>query len=382
MKHVFIVGSKGIPAQYGGFETFVENLTKGKQSEDIAYHVSCMDNSKKTFIHNDAECFNVCVPFPGAPGRIFHMGLVLQSVMKWAKEHLKEEVVVYILGCRVGPLLIPFRYALHSQGIKIYCNPDGLEWKRSKWNALAKRFLHFCEKCLVENSDFVVCDSMTIEKYIKTTYKNKVNSTTFIAYGANIEKSICDEKKLEQWYAKYDIKKNNYYLIVGRFVPENNYDTMITEFMKSRTKKNLVIITNVEKNKFYNELLNRTHFDKDERIKFVGTVYDSELLKKIREEAYAYIHGHEVGGTNPSLLEALASTKLNLLLQVGFNKEVGGKTALYWDKTPGSLSELINRTEQTDDQKILELDKKSTERIKNNYNWDKICKSYESIFLQ
>lgn len=128
--------------------------------------------------------------------------------------------------------------------------------------------------------------------------------------------------------------------------------------------------------------MNRTHFDKDERIKFVGTVYDSELLKKIREEAYAYIHGHEVGGTNPSLLEALASTKLNLLLQVGFNKEVGGKTALYWDKTPGSLSELINRTEQTDDQKILELDKKSTERIKNNYNWDKICKSYESIFLQ
>ena len=82
------------------------------------------------------------------------------------------------------------------------------------------------------------------------------------------------------------------------------------------------------------------------------------------------------------MLEALASTKLNLLLQVGFNKEVGGKTALYWDKTPGSLSELINRTEQTDDQKILELDKKSTERIKNNYNWDKICKSYESIFLQ
>lgn len=120
---------------------------------------------------------------------------------------------------------------------------------------------------------------------------------------------------------------------MGRFVPENNYETMIREFMKSNSKKDFVLITNVEQNKFYDQLLKDTGFDKDPRVKFVGTVYDQELLKYIRENAFAYFHGHEVGGTNPSLLEALASTKLNLLLDVGFNREVGENGAIYWKKT-------------------------------------------------
>lgn len=102
MTHVFIVGSKGIPAQYGGFETFVENLTAGKQSKELKYHVSCMNNDEKHFEHNDADCFNVRVPLPGAPGRIFHVGLVLNQVEKWAKQHPHEKVIVCILGCRIG----------------------------------------------------------------------------------------------------------------------------------------------------------------------------------------------------------------------------------------------------------------------------------------
>ena len=92
MTHVFIVGSKGIPAQYGGFETFVENLTAGKQSKELKYHVSCMNNDEKHFEHNDADCFNVRVPLPGAPGRIFHVGLVLNQVEEWAKQHPQEKV--------------------------------------------------------------------------------------------------------------------------------------------------------------------------------------------------------------------------------------------------------------------------------------------------
>ncbi|MCJ0554362.1 glycosyl transferase, partial [Enterococcus cecorum] len=133
------------------------------------------------------------------------------------------------------------------------------------------------------------------------------------------------------------------YLIVGRFVPENNYEAMIREFMKSKTKRDLVIISNVEKNAFYNDLNKHTNFEKDERIKFVGTVYDQEQLKYIRENAYAYLHGHEVGGTNPSLLEALGSTKVNLLLDVGFNREVGENGALYWKKN--TLSDLIDEVD-------------------------------------
>ena len=120
---------------------------------------------------------------------------------------------------------------------KVYCNPDGLEWKRSKWSAPAKAFLRYCEKCLVENSDLAICDSVNIEKYIKDTYGSRVKDTTFIAYGAYTDRSQCDEEKLNEWYTQFNVKRGHYYLIVGRFVPENNYETMITEFMRSKTEK-------------------------------------------------------------------------------------------------------------------------------------------------
>lgn len=381
MRHVFIVGSKGIPAQYGGFETFVENLTAGKKNANIMYHVSCMNNDEKHFMHNGADCFNVRVPLPGAPGRIFHVGLVLDQVEEWAKQHRNEKVTVYILGCRIGPLLIPHAKKLHGLGVKIYCNPDGLEWKRSKWSAPAKVFLRYCEKCLVEKSDLVICDSLSIEKYIKSTYGKKVKDTTYIAYGAYTDRSQCSDRKLNEWYSQYDLSKSNYYLIVGRFVPENNYETMITEFMRSQTKKDLVVITNVEHNHFYEELNRKTGFENDSRIKFVGTVYDQELLKKIRENAYGYLHGHEVGGTNPSLLEALASTQINLLLDVGFNKEVGEDGAIYWNKTEGDLAAVIERADLMNESEIKDLDRRSLNRVKNAYSWQNICGKYEDIFF-
>lgn len=379
MVHVFIVGSKGIPAQYGGFETFVENLTAGKQNQEIQYHVSCMNNEEKHFTHNGADCFNVRVPLPGAPGRIFHVGLVLEQVEAWTKAHPEEQVIVCILGCRIGPLLIPHAKKLHKLGAKVFCNPDGLEWKRSKWSKPAKAFLKYCEKCLVENSDLSICDSVNIEKYIQGTYGAK---TTFIAYGAYTDRSQCSEEKLQEWCGQYGITAGNYYLIVGRFVPENNYETMIREFMASKTQKDLVIITNVEHNKFYDQLSQQTGFTEDRRIKFVGTVYDQDLLKKIREQAYGYLHGHEVGGTNPSLLEALASTRLNLLLGVGFNQEVGQDGALYWTKDPGNLAALLEQADGLDEQTIAELDRKSTERVKNAYSWEKIVGEYEKTFLE
>ena len=219
MVHVFIVASKGIPAKYGGFETFVENLTAKKKSSDIYYHVSCMGEPEKHFEYNNADCFNVKVPLPGAPGRIFHVSRALSQVEDWVREHKgTDEVIVYILGCRIGPLLIGHSKKLHKLGAKVYCNPDGLEWKRSKWSAPAKKFLKYCEKCLVTNSDLSICDSVNIEKYIKKSYGVK---TTFIAYGADVKESECPETKLNEWYQKFKVEKEKYYLIVGRFVRDN-----------------------------------------------------------------------------------------------------------------------------------------------------------------
>lgn len=150
--------------------------------------------------------------------------------------------------------------------------------------------------------------------------------------------------------------------------------------MKTNTKKSLVIITNVSNNRFYQELLSRTSFKQDNRIKFVGTVYNQQLLKKIRENAFAYLHGHEVGGTNPSLLEALASTKLNLLLDVPFNTEVGKDAAIYFNKDNNNLSELINRIDKMSEEVRNKYSLRAKNRIIRDYDWNVITSNYEKIF--
>ncbi|HBL3641694.1 TPA: glycosyl transferase, partial [Enterococcus faecium] len=161
--------------------------------------------------------------------------------------------------------------------------------------------------------------------------------------------------------------------------PENNYEVMIREFMKSSTNKNLVLVTNVEKNKFYENLKRTTGFEKDTRIKFVGTVYNQVLLKYIRENAFAYIHGHEVGGTNPSLLEALSSTKLNLLLDIGFNREVGEDSGIYWKKN--NLANIINDLENNYEKYFINQ-RKSIKIIKEKFSWNCIINKYEFILLE
>ena len=181
-----------------------------------------------------------------------------------------------------------------------------------------------------------------------------------------------EQEKYEKWLSDKGLKRGEYYLIVGRFVPENNYETMIREYMKSHTKKDFAIITNAN-TQLQEELEEKLHYQKDKRIKFVGTVYDQELLKKIREEAYGYLHGHEVGGTNPSLLEALGSTKLNLLLDVDFNREVAEDSALYWTKRSGNLATLIDKCEVIDRE---ELGRKAKERIRTAYSWECISNRY------
>ena len=234
---------------------------------------------------------------------------------------------------------------------------------------------------MVKNADLLICDSKNIETYIQESYAKYNPKTTYIAYGADLTGSSLtnEDEKLVNWYQEKGVESNEYYLVVGRFVPENNYETMIREFMKSDTKKDFVLITNIEQNKFYDQLKQTTGFDQDKRIKFVGTVYDKELIKKIRENAFAYFHGHEVGGTNPSLIEALASSKLNLLLDVGFNKEVGENVALYWNKENNNLAQLIKHVEETD---YSHMESKAKERIKQYFSWDYIVGEYEKVFTK
>lgn len=382
MKDIFIIGSKGIPANYGGFETFVDELVTRQQNKDIQYHVACLsDNDKETEYHG-AHCFNVKVPNIGPAKAVYYDVAALKYCVHYIQHNHIDNAIVYILACRIGPFVGKYVRKLHKLNCKVYVNPDGHEWKRAKWNYFIRKYWKLSEKLMVKHADLLICDSKNIEKYIQEDYKQYSPKTTFIAYGADTSQSVLkdDDEKLWNWYNEKQVRPKEYYLVVGRFVPENNYETMIKEYMKSDTNKDFVLITNVEQNKFYESLKNETHFDQDKRIKFVGTVYDQQLLKKIRENACGYLHGHEVGGTNPSLLEALATTDLNLLLDVGFNKEVGDDGAVYWNKENGNLSSLINKLENIEQSELKELSRKAKERIDNEYSWDLIVRKYEELW--
>lgn len=385
-KHVFIVGSKGIPANYGGYETFLEYLTAKQQNKDIQYHVACKVTTKqeakqKHFEHNGADCFNVYVPNIGPAQAIYYDVAALNQSIKYAKQNQIVRPIFYILACRIGPFMESIVRRIHKIGGVVYVNPDGHEWLRAKWSKPVRQYWKYSEGLMVKHADLLICDSINIEKYIQTSYKKYHPETTYIAYGAEVKRSELqdDDTKFTSWLDKFNIKSFEYYLIVGRFVPENNYETMIREFMASNSTKDLVIITNVEHNKFYESLKEITHFEQDSRIKFVGTVYDAELLKKIRERAYGYLHGHSVGGTNPSLLEALASTQLNLLFDVGFNREVGQDGALYWTMDNGDLAKLIDNSDQLSMNELTNYNELSTQQVIERFSWKKIVCEYEKI---
>lgn len=404
-KNIFLIGAKSLGA-YGGYETFINKLTEYHQENNrLKYFVACKANgegsmnpcttqgatiiSDTEFEYHNAHCFQIYIPEKiGSAQAIYYDVMALNKCCSIIKERKINEPIVYIMACRIGPFLKYFYHKIHLLGGKIYVNPDGHEWMRAKWSPIIRQYWKFSERLMVKYCDLVICDSVNIEKYIHDSYdgkgvKGENPRTTFIAYGAETRRSCLedDDPSLLKWYEDKEIEKNEYYLVVGRFVPENNYEIMIREFMMSKTKKNFVIVTNVN-DKFLNELENRVHYKDDARIKFVGTVYDQEMLMKIRENAYAYFHGHEVGGTNPSLLESLGSTKLNLLLDVGFNREVAQDAALYWTKKTGNLSALIDEADCLGSDIIEQLGEKAKKRIRDAYSWEFICGRYEEEFLK
>ena len=381
MQHVFIIGSRGLPAQYGGFETFVDQLVSHQVSPDIQYHVACLSNDQayQHFDYKGVDCFTIKAPKLGPARVIAYDMMAINYALKLIKKQGIEQPIFYVLGNTIGAFVAPFARKIHKMGGRFYINPDGLEWKRAKWAKPIQAYLKYSEKIMTRHADLVISDNPGIESYIKKAYP--WSKTTSIASGTDLSPTRLSrqDNKVREFYHKWLTQEKNDYLILGRFVPENNYETAIREFMASSTKRDLVIICNQEGNPYFEELLARTGFDQDPRVKFVGTVYDQDLLKYIRKEAFAYIHGHEVGGTNPGLLEALAHTDLNLVLGVSFNQTVAKDTAHYWTKETGNLAHLINQLDPLED--VSEWGQRAKANMKQNFTWEKIVGEYEELFL-
>ena len=268
VQHVYLVGAKSLGA-YGGYETFVYKLTEYHQNkENIKYHVACkangdgcMDESKfdgvtkindHEFEFHNAHCFKIDVPQIGPAQAIYYDIAALKACCEHIKKNHIPHPIVYIMACRIGPFASHFYREIHKLGGTVYLNPDGHEWMRAKWSAPIRKYWKISEQMMVKYCDLAICDSVNIEKYIHECYdgkgiKGRNPKTTFIAYGADLtlSKLADDDEKLMNWYREKGLTKKDYYLVVGRFVPENSFEVMIREFMKSKSKKNFAIITNV-----------------------------------------------------------------------------------------------------------------------------------------
>lgn len=378
MKNVFIIGARGYHENYGGWETFVSNLIDNYNDRNTKFYVSKItDKQEEKIIINDNLIIDpIYVNYKGSIKMFLYAIKSLDSAIKYIKENNIENAYIYILGLKLLNYLNIKRKILKKLGVTIIVNPDGLEWKRSKWGFVAKKFFLISEKLMLKASDIIICDSLGIKDYVEETYPKLKNKTTYIAYGSNkYNFNKINEKEILK---EYKLKSDNYCLMVGRCVPENNYELIIKEFMNSTIKKDLLIISNLDSSNYFNEIKEKTNCLSDKRIKFINGVYDQEKLAVIRKNAYLYIHGHSVGGTNPSLIEALSLTDLNLLYDVNFNKYAGKESCLYFKKEK-SLTNLLNNS------KLLESIKKekgiiAKKIVEDNFTWDIIVKKYKKIF--
>lgn len=383
-KNIIIIGSRGYKYNYGGWETFVTNLVQNNKDKNYQFYIPNLTNVKE----KDGEVQvvdGVISPsiFVEDQGFVTMFTFTIKATrffFKYIKEHDIKNAVILMLGCKVGPLFPFWKRKLKKLGVKLIINPDGLEWKREKWSWWIKKCFKISERYCIKYSDYCVCDSKSIESYVKEEYKKYSPRTKFIAFGAYENRNPKKNKLVQDLFQKYNIKEEEYYLIVGRFIPENNYEVMIREFMKTNISKDLVIICNVEENQFYESLKEKTNFLQDSRIKFIGTVYDQEALLYFRKFSYAYIHGHSVGGTNPSLLEALSITNVNILFDVCYNKEVGEDSCFYFSKEDDSLMNTLYQVEKLSKKEQEAFGKKAKKRIHEAYTWEIVVSRYKSVF--
>lgn len=379
MRNVFIIGARGYHASYGGWETFVSNLVDYYDDSDTKFYITAYTDNKEDkvkVVNNSITVFPIYVKNVGSATMFLHSIQALKYCIKYVKLENIKDSYFYILGLKLFSYLLMYQRKLKRLGITTLVNPDGLEHERSKWSYFVKKFFLLSERLMLKHTDMIICDALGIQKYIINKYPELKEKTTYIPYGSEkIDfKNIDEDRVLDE----YSLEKYGYCLMVGRCVPENNYELVIKEFMNSDIDKQLIIISNLSSSSYYGELVNKLDCRKDMRIRFIDGVYDKEKLAVIRKNAYLYIHGHSVGGTNPSLIEALSLTDINVLYDVCFNRDIGEDSCLYF-KDSGSLTKLFNEMDKYNKKRNL-YGKKARGLVSKNYTWNIIVEKYKEIF--
>lgn len=358
-----IIGIKGYPYVYGGYETFVTELVQ-RISDRYEIHVYC---HRSLFEDRPKMVNGVHLHYiPAIEGKSFSQ--LSHSFLST----MHAIFTGYDLCLYVNTANGPFGYITKLFNIKSAINVDGLEWLRPKWKGLGAKYFYWASKVATKSFDVLIADSVEMAKIYEGMFNAKPQ---FIAYGANIKQKQATSK-IEQ----FGIKKGDYYLIVGRLIPDNNSDLIVKGFLKSGSKKKLVIVGDVPYKDTFAEMV-KSHAC--ENVIFTGYVTDGDVLYDLYANSYCYLHGHEYGGTNPTLLKALAYKCAILALDTPFSHEVllSRKHGVFFKKDEQSVAAQIRLMDRLP-LMVDRLKSIAQNRIRENYTWEKIADQYDNMFQQ
>lgn len=287
--------------------------------------------------------------------------------------------IIYFLGIEVG--LFYFIPKILNKNLELVVNIDGVMWKRTKFNVLERTLLKLNHIFATIFADRIVLDAESMGNYVSESRKHK---TVFIPYGVEeIQEIQWDSDRLDALLERNafvkEIHRNDYWLVVARLEPENNIHLILEGILKSDSQRPLVVVGETTSKK-YGEILDQiSNKYPSKKVLRVGTIYDKELLNMLRQHCFAYLHGHSVGGTNPSLIEAMSMKNLIIAHENEFNREVCGDVALYFSDA-SELGEIINLVEDLPEIEINKFKENAFKRALYKYSWDKIVLSYKLLF--
>jgi len=371
---VAILGSRGIPAKYGGFETFAEGLTQNLINKGFDLTVSCEYENPRYRIEDlngiKLEYFPIKPPNNYFLRKIYENVSDIFFLLRLSKQY---EVIIF-LGIEVGMFL--FIPQLLNKHVKTLVNIDGVMWKRTKFNRFERWLLKINHIMAIRFADIVIADSKEMMRYVDDKYQDK---TTYLSYGIQTPEKIPWNGKNLKKLTKYTEKKllpGNYFLVVARLEPENNILTIIEGFLKSNSKIPMVVLGNFT-SKDYQKQIEDVSGSLNRELYFLGSIYDEELLNMLRQNCLAYIHGHSVGGTNPSLLEAAISKNIIIAHNNAFNREVCKENAIYFNNSNDLKSQLESVDKNPEKYSKIKINVHN--RVKNEYSWEKISAGYENL---
>jgi len=356
-RKVAIIGTVGLPAKYGGFETLAEYLTEHlSQCHEITVYCSSKSYDETLDNYNGARLRYVPLNANGIESILYDV-VSLFSAIRYADTVL----VLGVSGCVILPVLKLFSRR------RLVVNIDGLEWKRDKWNAFTKRFLRLSEKLAVRYADSVVTDNKVIQDYVQAEY---AKVSTLIAYGGDQAAKVAIS---EETSVRYPFLQQKYAFCVCRIEPENNLHLTL-EAVKQNASLPVVIVGNWDSSEYGRDL--RATYSPIEGIHLLDPIYHQNALDQLRSNCCLYLHGHSAGGTNPSLVEAMSLGLPIFAFGVDYNRETTEHAARYFS----SAGELAGMLDALDEHALTPMGNSMMEIARRRYRWDVVASQYAALF--